>query len=223
MIATEGWTQTTTLPVVDAIQRLTGRGVRSFVYTDVSRDGKLTGPDLEAVERVADAVRGRFLYSGGIGSLDDLRALAQLRQVEHGRRDRRQVAVREEVHRRRGPGRARRGVDVHYKRVIPCMDVDNGRVVKGTRFIDIRDAGDPVELAAHYDAQGADELVFLDITATSRQARDGGRAGATSRRRRVRAVHDRRRRARRRGRPRGARRRRRQGQRSTPPRSRGPS
>jgi imidazole glycerol-phosphate synthase subunit HisF len=56
---------------------------------------------------------------------------------------------------------------VHYKRVIPCMDVDAGRVVKGTRFIDIRDAGDPVELAAHYDATGADELVFLDITATS--------------------------------------------------------
>ncbi len=56
---------------------------------------------------------------------------------------------------------------MHYKRVIPCMDIDAGRVVKGTRFLDIRDAGDPVELAAHYDAQGADELVFLDITATS--------------------------------------------------------
>jgi cyclase len=56
---------------------------------------------------------------------------------------------------------------MHYKRVIPCMDVDAGRVVKGTRFIDIRDAGDPVELAAHYDREGADELVFLDITATS--------------------------------------------------------
>jgi cyclase len=56
---------------------------------------------------------------------------------------------------------------VHYKRIIPCMDVDAGRVVKGTRFVDIRDAGDPVELAAHYDAAGADELVFLDITATS--------------------------------------------------------
>jgi imidazole glycerol-phosphate synthase subunit HisF len=56
---------------------------------------------------------------------------------------------------------------VHYKRIIPCMDVDAGRVVKGTRFIDIRDAGDPVELAAYYDAHGADELVFLDITATS--------------------------------------------------------
>jgi imidazole glycerol-phosphate synthase subunit HisF len=56
---------------------------------------------------------------------------------------------------------------VHYKRIIPCMDVDAGRVVKGTRFIDIRDAGDPVELAAHYDKTGADELIFLDITATS--------------------------------------------------------
>jgi cyclase len=55
---------------------------------------------------------------------------------------------------------------VHFKRLIPCLDVDGGRVVKGVEFIDIRDAGDPVELAAHYDREGADELVFLDITAT---------------------------------------------------------
>jgi cyclase len=55
---------------------------------------------------------------------------------------------------------------VHFKRVIPCLDVDAGRVVKGVEFVDIRDAGDPVELAAHYDREGADELVFLDITAT---------------------------------------------------------
>jgi cyclase len=52
------------------------------------------------------------------------------------------------------------------KRVIPCLDVDGGRVVKGVRFQQLRDAGDPVELAAHYDREGADELVFLDITAT---------------------------------------------------------
>jgi imidazole glycerol-phosphate synthase subunit HisF len=55
---------------------------------------------------------------------------------------------------------------VHFKRVIPCLDVDAGRVVKGVEFVDIKDAGDPVELAAHYDRAGADELVFLDITAT---------------------------------------------------------
>ena len=57
------------------------------------------------------------------------------------------------------------------KRLIPCLDVDRGRVVKGTNFVDIRDAGDPVELAARYDAEGADELVFLDITA-SHEGRD---------------------------------------------------
>jgi len=56
---------------------------------------------------------------------------------------------------------------VHYKRIIPCLDVDAGRVVKGTGFVDLRDAGDPVELAARYDREGADEIVFLDITATS--------------------------------------------------------
>ncbi len=55
---------------------------------------------------------------------------------------------------------------MHLKRVIPCLDVAGGRVVKGVEFLDIRDAGDPVELAAHYDREGADELVFLDITAT---------------------------------------------------------
>jgi len=55
---------------------------------------------------------------------------------------------------------------VLLRRVIPCLDVDAGRVVKGVQFVDIRDAGDPVELAAHYDREGADELVFLDITAT---------------------------------------------------------
>lgn len=52
------------------------------------------------------------------------------------------------------------------KRVIPCLDVDSGRVVKGTNFVGLRDAGDPVELAERYDAEGADELVFLDITAS---------------------------------------------------------
>ncbi|MDO6461009.1 imidazole glycerol phosphate synthase subunit HisF [Granulosicoccaceae sp. 1_MG-2023] len=53
------------------------------------------------------------------------------------------------------------------KRVIPCLDVDNGRVVKGVQFVDIRDAGDPVEVARKYDQQGADEITFLDITASS--------------------------------------------------------
>ncbi len=56
---------------------------------------------------------------------------------------------------------------MHTKRIIPCLDVHNGRVVKGVNFVDLKDAGDPVEIAKAYDKAGADELVFLDITATS--------------------------------------------------------
>jgi imidazole glycerol-phosphate synthase subunit HisF len=67
---------------------------------------------------------------------------------------------------RAGAARRLAWVAMHLKRVIPCLDVDAGRVVKGTNFVDIRDAGDPVELAERYDTEGADELVFLDITAT---------------------------------------------------------
>jgi phosphoribosylformimino-5-aminoimidazole carboxamide ribotide isomerase len=80
-ISTAGWTQTTELPPDEAIRRLQDRGVASFVYTNVDRDGKLEGPNADEVRRIADAVRGRFLYSGGIGRREDLQALAGLRQV----------------------------------------------------------------------------------------------------------------------------------------------
>jgi len=66
----------------------------------------------------------------------------------------------------RAPAAASTLAAMHLKRVIPCLDVDGGRVVKGTNFVGLRDAGDPVALAERYDADGADELVFLDITAT---------------------------------------------------------
>ena len=80
-IATAGWTQVTDMPAVDAIERLHARGVASFVYTDADRDGALEGPSLDDVAAIARAVRGRFLYAGGIGALDHLRALRDLRQV----------------------------------------------------------------------------------------------------------------------------------------------
>ena len=107
-ISTAGWTQTTQMPAGDAIRRLGDRGVSSFVYTDVDRDGKLEGPDLDDVRHVAESVRGRFLYSGGIG---DPRPPARARRPAPGqprRRDRRQGALRGPLHDRRGPGGARR-------------------------------------------------------------------------------------------------------------------
>ncbi len=63
------------------------------------------------------------------------------------------------------------------KRIIPCLDVNNGRVVKGVNFVDLQDAGDPVEIAKAYDKAGADELVFLDITASSDDRGYSGRYG----------------------------------------------
>ena len=78
-------------------------------------------------------------------------------------------------------------------RVIPCLDVDAGRVVKGVNFVDLRDAGDPVELAARYDAEGADELVFLDITASTDQRDTIVDVVAPHRRAGVHPVHHRRR------------------------------
>lgn len=81
MISTSGWTQTTSLPAIEALGRLAERGARAFAYTSVERDGGLQGPDYDEVARAASAVRGSFLYSGGIGTLDDLRGLAAL---QHG-------------------------------------------------------------------------------------------------------------------------------------------
>ena len=84
MISTSGWQETTQMPAESVIERLQNRGVRSFVYTNVDKDGLQGGPDLDEVKRIAAAVRGRFIYSGGIGSLDHLRGLADLRQVNLG-------------------------------------------------------------------------------------------------------------------------------------------
>jgi phosphoribosylformimino-5-aminoimidazole carboxamide ribotide isomerase len=80
-ITTAGWTETTQMTMEAVVHRLQERGVRHLVYTNVDRDGTLEGPDLEEVRGVAQAVRGRFLYSGGIGRLADLEGLMRLRQV----------------------------------------------------------------------------------------------------------------------------------------------
>ncbi len=80
-LAAAGWLEQTELPVEVAIERLQARGVRRFVYSSIERDGMLAGADLAGVRRVAQAVRGSFVYSGGVASLDDLHALARLRQV----------------------------------------------------------------------------------------------------------------------------------------------
>ncbi len=136
-----------------------------FVITDIGRDGMLAGPDVDGLTRSAELAGAPVIASGGVASLADVDALAAIR--ESRRHHHRQGALRGPVHRDRGARRTPAGAVVKVARVIPCLDVTDGRVVKGTNFVDLRDAGDPVELAARYDLEGADELVFLDITASS--------------------------------------------------------
>jgi len=80
-LAAAGWIEQTDIPIDSVIERLGARGVRRFVYSSIERDGMMSGPDLHGAREVADAVRGTFVYSGGVSSLEDLQALADLRQV----------------------------------------------------------------------------------------------------------------------------------------------
>ena len=80
-VATAGWTETTQMPADDVIRRLRARGVKQFVYSNIERDGMMAGVDLDEVRRIAGVVRGRFLYSGGVSALDDVRGIVGLRQV----------------------------------------------------------------------------------------------------------------------------------------------
>ena len=139
-----------------------GEPVAAVVATSIARDGMLEGPDLSGLGHLLEGTALPVVASGGVASLDDLRALARLAV---GRCHRGQGLGRGALQRGGGSGRMR------TVRLIPCLDVTDGRVVKGVQFVDLTDEGDPVELAARYDAEGADELTFLDITASS-EARD---------------------------------------------------
>lgn len=81
VVSVSGWTQTTQMPPDDVARRMQRRGVKQFVYTNVDRDGMLGGPDLDEVKRMSEVIRGRFLYSGGISTIEDLRKLRALRLV----------------------------------------------------------------------------------------------------------------------------------------------
>ncbi|MBV9606479.1 MAG: 1-(5-phosphoribosyl)-5-[(5-phosphoribosylamino)methylideneamino]imidazole-4-carboxamide isomerase [Solirubrobacterales bacterium] len=80
-LAAAGWTKQTDIPLEAVIEHLNARGVRRFVYSSIDRDGMLAGPDLDGARRVAEAVRGSYTYSGGVSSVEDLRSLVDLRQV----------------------------------------------------------------------------------------------------------------------------------------------
>ena len=172
MVATHGWQQRSQMSAIRMVKLLAEHGVTRVVYTDTDRDGMLGGPNLPGLADLAEVSQLEIILSGGIGLLDDLRRLKRLDAekvvgVIVGRALYEKAFTLPEA-----LARLRQlAPTVHRKRIIPCLDVRDGRVVKGINFVSIRDAGDPVELAARYDAEGADELIFLDITA-SHERRD---------------------------------------------------
>ena len=152
---------------------LSERGVARFLCTAIEVDGTMEGPPSAELGRIAAATEAQVIASGGVGDLADLEALAReaapnVEGVIVGRAlyERRFTVAEAIAAPLRRLGLECSTLRMVLKRVIPCLDVDAGRVVKGTNFVGLRDAGDPVELAERYDAEGADELVFLDITAS---------------------------------------------------------
>ena len=171
-IQVEAWVRNTGISVRQALQQAAGTGLEEVLMTGIESDGLRKGPHLALYRTALRHSRGlRLIASGGVSSLEDLSRLQRLGC--HAAVVGRALLSAEVSLAEWSPSSddasqdgEKRGADLAV-RIIPCLDVDRGRVVKGTSFRNLRDAGDPVELARRYCAEGADELVFLDITATS--------------------------------------------------------
>ena len=157
-VAIGGWMDVADQDLFSFIRFYAERGVKKVICTEVSRDGTMTGPDIALYKSILSEFPDiELIASGGVGSINDLMLLdnAGVQNVIVGK------ALYEgaiPTHPVNSPNLA--------KRIIPCLDVLDGRVVKGVNFVGLKDAGDPVELAGRYSDEGADELVFLDITAS---------------------------------------------------------
>ncbi len=152
-IATKGWLEVSNKCLDQILDDLENIGIRTLIVTDIDRDGTLEGANSKVLEQFLG--RGfEIISAGGVASENDVQCLKKV-----------------------GVGAAICGKAIYEgrvsfkknnlsKRVIACMDVDGGRVVKGVNFKSLRDAGDPVDLGKIYSESGADELVYLDISAT---------------------------------------------------------
>jgi len=157
-IAVGGWLETSSTGLFDFLDYYVEKGIKKVICTDIQSDGTLEGPSVKLYKDILDRYPGlELIASGGLGSLYDLRELnnAGIKSIISGK-----AFYESRIPLNPYP------LETLARRIIPCLDVKDGRVVKGVKFIRLRDAGDPVELAKRYSDEGADELVFLDITAT---------------------------------------------------------
>src|SRR5947209_5546254 len=162
-IRVAGWQRAATATIEDVFARLEALGIAEVLVTDISHDGALRGPSFGLYREVAKMSDIRLIASGGVSTVSDIVSLARHRNISGCVIGKALLEHRIDL----GDAMARVAMpNAIPERIIPCLDVRDGRVVKGVNFVDIRDAGDPVECAKRYEAEGADELVILDISAT---------------------------------------------------------
>lgn len=161
VLMVNGWFKSAQEDLEYCLLRLKAVGVKNLMVTDVTKDGTLKRPNFDLMREVRD-FGFEVIAAGGITTEEDLKELGKISQavvlgkaLYEGKLDLKKVLAKAVI--------TNSGLT---KRIIPCLDVKDGRVVKGINFVNLKDAGDPVELAKFYSYEGADELVFLDISAT---------------------------------------------------------
>jgi cyclase len=160
VVRTDGWTRESSVSMRDLFARVESLRIPEALVTDISKDGALRGPSFALYRQLKAMTRVRIIASGGVSQTSDVISLARLGNVSGcviGKALLERRVDLNEAHARLAASNA------VPERVIPCLDVRDGRVVKGVSFVNIRDAGDPVECAMRYEEEGADELVILDI------------------------------------------------------------
>lgn len=175
--AVRGWVEGSGRDAVELALEMGRRGVREIIFTDIARDGTLQGPNVEALQRMTGTGLN-IIASGGVSDIDDVKTLCRIdgisgiiigKAIYTGAiRLEEALAAVDEPDAGGTKGTGVRGRKHNGKRVIACLDVRDGRVVKGVQFAGPKDVGDPVELAASYARQGADEIMLLDIRATEK-------------------------------------------------------
>jgi len=156
VVRIDGWERASSTSMREVFTRIESLGVPEVLVTDISKDGALRGPSFALYRELRAMTRLKIIASGGVSTASDVVSLSRLGNVSAC------VIGRALLEKRIRLSEITVSNSIP-ERIIPCLDVRGGRVVKGVSFTNIRDAGDPVECAMRYEAEGADELVILDI------------------------------------------------------------
>jgi imidazole glycerol-phosphate synthase subunit HisF len=167
VVRTDGWERESARGIDDILAEVESLGIREVLITDISHDGLLKGPSFGLYRQIRSRSDLNVIASGGVSTISDLISLSRIGNVGGAVIGRALLEERIDLRKARAMIASPNAIP---ERIIPCLDVRDGRVVKGVSFTNIRDAGDPVECAVRYEAEGADELVILDISATDRDA-----------------------------------------------------